>query len=175
MAMHHIATTTANGSSTAVFNNIPQTYTHLQLFFFGRSLNAATTDFTYMRFNSDMTAGNYASHWFAGDGATPFSSGQTGQNYIYGTIFPGGTATANVFGCQIVDILDYRNTSKNKTVKILGGFDSNGSGASRVVGGLWLSTSAITSLVCSVANAFEAVGTRVSLYGITSNPVATGA
>lgn len=174
MTMHHIATATANGNSTATFNNIPQTFSHLQIRFYGRSLNGATTDFTYIRFNNDQTPGNYASHWLAGDGATPFASSQTGQNYLYGTIFPGGTATANTFGCQIVDIIDYTNTSKNKTIKLMGGFDSNGSGAARLVSGLWINTAAITSLVCSVANAFEAVGSKVSLYGITSSPT-TGA
>lgn len=174
MTMHHIATITANGSSTVAFDNIPQTYTHLQLRYSGRSLNGGTTDFTYLRFNGDSTAGNYASHWLAGDGATPFSSGQTGTGYFYGTIFPGGSATANVYGVKIVDITDYRNTSKNKTIRIIGGFDSNGTGAARIVSGCWFNTNAITQIVCSVANAYDTAGSTLSLYGITSSPT-TGA
>lgn len=175
MTMHHIATITANGSSTVSFDNIPQTFTHLQIRYSGRSLNGATTDFTYLRFNYDLTAGNYASHWLAGDGATPFSSNQTGTNYFYGTIFPGGTATANVYGAKIVDITDYKNTSKNKTIRIIGGFDSNGTGAARIVSGCWFSTAAIQSIICSTANAYDAAGSTLSLYGITDNPVSTGA
>lgn len=175
MTMHHIASFTSNGSQSIAFSNIPQDYSHLQIRFTGRSLNSGTTDFTYMRFNNDMTSGNYASHWLAGEGTTAFSSAQTGQNYLFGTIFPGGTATANFQGSLIIDILDYASTTKNKTVKMIGGFDANGSGAIRLVGGLWLSTSAITSLVCSNANAFDAAGTRGDLYGITSNPIKTGA
>lgn len=175
MTMHHIATVIANGSSTVAFQNIPQTYSHLQIRYSGRSLNGATTDFTYLRFNNDLTSGNYASHWLAGDGATAFASNQTGQSYFYGTIFPGGTATSNLFGCQIVDIFDYSSTSKNKTLKLIGGFDSNGIGAARLVSGVWLSTAAINQVVCSTANAYDAVGSTVTLYGITSNPIATGA
>lgn len=174
MTMHHIATVTANGSSTVDFQNIPQTFQHLQLRYSGRSLNGATTDFTYIRFNGDTTAGNYASHWLAGDGATAFADKQTGTTYLFGTIFPGGTATTNLYGSKIVDIIDYSNTSKNKTVKMIGGFDSNGNGSARLVSGVWLSTSAITSVICSVANAYDVAGSTLSLYGITSSPT-TGA
>jgi hypothetical protein len=33
-----------------------------------------------------------------------------------------------VFGVAIIDILDYANTSKNKTVRALSGEDENGAG-----------------------------------------------
>lgn len=174
MTMHHIATITADGVSTVAFTNIPQTYSHLQIRYSGRSLNGATTDFTYLRFNNDLTSGNYASHWLAGDGATAFASNQTGQNYFYGTIFPGGTSTANLYGSKIIDILNYASTSKTKTLRLLGGFDSNGTGAARLVSGVWLSTAALTSITCSVANAYDAAGSTLTLYGITNNPIATG-
>ena len=173
--MHYIATATSTGSSDLRFSNIPQTFQHLQIRYFLRSTNSpATTDFSFMRFNSDFTAGNYASHWVAGDGATAFSDKQTGTNYAFGTIIPGGGAATNLYGAGIVDIYDYSNTSKNKTFKIIGGFDSNGTGSARLVSGLWLSTSGITDIYCTSPNNYSAAGSIATLYGFTSNPIATG-
>jgi hypothetical protein len=47
---------------------------------------------------------------------------------------------------MIFDILDYTNTNKYKTVRMLGGVDFNGSGEVDFMSGLWLNTSAITRI-----------------------------
>jgi hypothetical protein len=41
---------------------------------------------------------------------------------------PRNGATANAFGVGIIDILDYANTNKYKTIKSLDGCDLNGAG-----------------------------------------------
>jgi hypothetical protein len=46
----------------------------------------------------------------------------------------------------VLDILDYANTNKFKTVRSLTGVDANGSGFVALMSGLYRSTTAITSI-----------------------------
>jgi hypothetical protein len=169
----------AGGASNINFGSIPQTFTHLQIRVFGR------TDYDrgagnlvpvsiYCNFNSD-TATNYSWHVLAADGASTTSQNGTNTSGIHiGTSsIPAFRAPASVFGSFIVDILDYANTSKFKTVRTLGGVDQNGSGATTLDSGNWRSTAAINLLSFTADGNFVA-GSRADLYGIqTSN--ATGA
>jgi hypothetical protein len=177
--MHWIATALGNGATDTAFTNIPQTFTHLQIRVTARSSQSAATDFLYMRcgtngVNADFGT-NYRFHSLIGDGAST-ASGAAGSatTYIEMPIVPAATATANLFGSTIIDILDYTNTSKFKVIRGLGGYDANGSGNVRLQSGLYMSTSAINLLVVATGNNFPTTGSRVDLYGITSNP-ATGA
>lgn len=142
-----IATTTvgAGGTSTITFSSIPSTYTHLQLRVLGRSTRSAGVDILSMQMNSD-TGSNYADHVLYGDGSTV----QTDLNINYATIniqrLASSFLSSNIFSGFVIDILDYKNTNKNKTVRYLSGYDANGSGRVLFGSGLWRSTSAITSL-----------------------------
>jgi hypothetical protein len=172
--MFPIATLAGNNTTQLVFTNIPQTFTHLQIRASSRSGTgyAQTNDLSFCRFNGDAGS-NYRAHAMYGDGssATAVNSSDT---YIRLPQVTGNNATAGNFGHYIVDILDYSNANKNKTVRASGGFDLNGSGQVWVNSGVWINTSAITSITIGAGNWFDAVGTRFDLYGIsTSN--ATGA
>jgi len=157
--------------------NIPQTFTHLQLRVFARSTytGGATSNYQGIYFNGAPTSNNYPTHILLGDGSSVSSSSNLTSNQIipdsYST--PSGTATANVFSINIWDILDYTNTNKNKTVRVLSGFDANGSGRVSLGSGFWTSTSAITQIDVTTVNYFAA-GSRFDLYGIQSSPT-TGA
>jgi len=155
------------GTATITFANIPSGYRHLQIRGFGQSSRATYGwDDVIIRFNGD-TASNYARHYLGGNGSSAYAgSANTPGTYIYtDSIIGSSTAGANVFGSFIMDILDYSSTSKNKTVRTLGGTDLNGTvggqgGRITMNSGLWFATpAAISSIVLSTAS-----GTNFSQY-----------
>lgn len=156
----------SGGSSTITFSSIPSTYTHLQVRGIARGTTASDRTDVLMRINSD-TGNSYAGHQINGDGST-VSAGTLGGtppvNYLYPVYLTAASATASVFGAVIIDILDYANTNKYKTIRSLGGSDINGSGNILFRSGLWQSTSAITSIVFSMSD--FAQYSHFALYGI---------
>jgi hypothetical protein len=160
--------TIASSSGAAAgrtFIDIPQTYKHLQIRMIVRDLSASNPSACFIRFNGD-TSSNYAYHNLQGNGATASSSGTASQGYIIGPLIPGSTQLTNNYGCVIVDILDYTNTNKNTTIRTIGGYDNNGSGAVSLTSGLWLNTAAITSIQVGAFYQSDDTYTRISLYGI---------
>jgi hypothetical protein len=143
-----IATVTvgSGGSSSISFTSIPGTFTHLQLRFIARTNRATTNDWAEIRFNSD-TGSNYAFHFMYGEGSgsgTAFNG--INQTYAEVPSMTADGASANMFAGFVVDILDYKDTNKFKTLRLLGGNDMNGSGVINFGSGLWRSSSAITSI-----------------------------
>jgi hypothetical protein len=171
-AMIPIETVTvgAGGASSITFSNIPNTYTHLQI----RGLSRSTTsgngaDGLFIQFNAD-TGANYARHYIAGTGSAAVGDGQSAQGFIVGGYCPRAGQLANCFGVSIIDILDYSNTNKNKTVRSLGGVETNFTssfpGYATLFSGLWVNTAAITSIkLYSEANNLSQYSS-LALYGI---------
>lgn len=161
-----IATITAGagGISSAIFSNIPQTYTHLQVRILTRSTFSASNWPIFVQPNGSSSS-VYAYHNFQGDGSTVSASGASSQTLMQLGETSAASATANVFGAFVIDILDYTNTNKNKTVRTLYGFDLNGSGIVGMRGGLFASTTAITSLNFGTGSNF-AEYSSFALYGI---------
>jgi hypothetical protein len=160
-----IATTTLSSTATSVtFSSIPSTYTHLQLRI--SMLTSTAGQVISAQFNGD-TAANYAWHALVGNGsAASAHAGSSSSNFVvFGRLV--GTSTTNPTGV-IMDILDYANTNKYKTSRILGGIDNNGTGEVNFDSALWQSTSAINSIYLSPFNG--AIGfsanSSFALYGI---------
>lgn len=157
-----IATVTGTGSaSTLSFTSIPSTYTHLQI----RGINNDTVGYSInMNFNSD-TATNYTAHQLYGDGTTVSSFGAANLGYIFAGV--AGYASSLTVAPMIVDILDYANTNKYKTCRMLTGNDSNGvyTGYMQFNSGVWRSTSTITRIDLSITSSFSTNAT-FALYGI---------
>ena len=175
MSMYPIASQTvgAGGASSITFSSIPSTFTHLQVRILARSTTAgANAIYNFSAFNSDGGS-NYSYHTLQGDGSSAFAGGYATQTNMQFRDLPGATATANAFGVAIVDILDYANTSKYKTLRYLGGYDVNGSGLVGIDSGLWQSTSAINTFTINTYSNFAQYST-FQLYGITTSNV-TGA
>jgi hypothetical protein len=158
-------TVPSGGVSTIEFAGIPTggQYTHLQIRLFVRPTSSSNGP-VFMQLNND-TGSNYTRHSLRGDGSTAYSSGSASQTSMYFNGFntyAGGTDRPTV---SIIDILDYANTSKNKTVRTLAGLENNGSGEVGLYSGLWLNTNAITSI-----KLFDNVNygeyTQAALYGI---------
>ena len=165
-AYDSIATTTVGGAGAAsiTFSSIPSTYTHLQI----RGINKTTagTGNEWLTFQVNGATTNIAArHTLYGDGSTITSEGET-TTQSYWFAFGSADSTASVFGAVIMDVLDYANTSKNKTFKTLSGWDKNGSGFSAFNSNLWNSTSAITSLTIIPRTNSFAQYTSFALYGI---------
>jgi hypothetical protein len=148
-----VATATAN----IEFTNIPQTYTHLQI----RGIMKSTSTATQVAGYFNNTTPTVWWHELYGDGST------AGSVAVNGSYLGFSYCTQNDFSAMVLDVLDYRNTNKNKTVRSLTGYDANGSGYMFFRSGLWTNTAAISSVKISTlgANNF-AVGTQFALYGV---------
>jgi hypothetical protein len=140
-------------------------YKHLQIRAVARDTGTAQLVSTGVRFNSD-TATNYSYHRFFGQGTTTASGGFINQTAMYYAGTPGSSATANIFGAAIVDILDFSATTKNKTIKTLSGNMGSTDSVTAFASGLWRSTAAITSITLIPELTAHAIGSRFSLYGI---------
>lgn len=144
-----IATTTvgAGGSSTITFSSIPSTYKHLQIRAIMRSTFSDTDSFLKINLNSD-TGSNYPNHFLTGNGATVGAFGYSTTQYPYAffSMYPAALASASLYGAAVVDLLDYADTNKNKTMRCLGGYDVNGAGVARLNSAVWLNTAAVTRI-----------------------------
>ena len=168
-----IATATAAGGETSfTFSSIPSTYKHLQIRILYKDTYSTTanTQVTQLQFNGD-TGTNYVYHYLQGNGTSATAGGATGQTAAF-VVNSGGTSAAgqtSIFGVGIADILDYASTSKNKTIRSIGGLNNNTTSTSIYLGlssSLWLNTAAITSIKILPGNIAFAAGTTFALYGI---------
>jgi hypothetical protein len=161
-----IATVTGTGSSgTLTFSSIVGTYSHLQIRGIGRSDYAGANVQVAVRFNSD-TASNYSGHYMVGNGSTTTASGAANQTFGEGGQVTGATSTASAMGVAVLDILDYANTNKYKTLRSLSGFDANGSGQALLTSGNWRNTAAITSITLIAGAGNWTTASTFALYGI---------
>jgi hypothetical protein len=152
--------TVGTAVSSIEFTSIPATYTHLQIRMFTRNATAESND--YLQFNAD-TGSNYAWHELWADGANAFSSNGTSTTFIKANY---AFTDASIFGTSVIDILDYKDTNKYKTVRALAGVDKNGAGYVFLRSGHWRSNSAITSIkLFPAANNF-AQYSSFALYGV---------
>ena len=174
-AYDSLATVTvgSGGVASITFAGIPSTYKHLQI----RAL-VQETRATYgisefnLTFNSDSGA-NYSHHGLWGDGGSASASGNASTNFIRVGNGTFGTNTGASFGAGIIDILDYANTSKYKTMRALTGVDVNGTvggigGRVGLFSGAWYNTSTVSSFVltpASPATDFTQYS-QFSLYGV---------
>ena len=168
-----IATATPAGSSTFTWSSIPTTYKHLQIRCIARTTDAAVdTYYGQIRFNGD-TGTNYWGHMLTGNGASATGNFNSSANskllwgYTIPTAGDGGT-----FSGGVIDILDYQDTNKYKTMRALSGYDTNGTqndtyvkgGIVQLCSGVWNNTVAVTSI--TIIGGTFSTGTQFALYGI---------
>jgi len=164
-AYDSLATVTLSASAASItFAGIPSGYKHLQIRNLSRTDRAVTYTSNIIRLNGDTTNSNYSQHELFGNGST-VSTGGGGSSPIY-SLIPGTSTTASVFEGEVIDILDYANTSKNKTVRILSGYDGNGSGSIFFGSGSWMSTSAVTSITFTATSGNIVANSQFALYGV---------
>ena len=160
-AYDSIATAVGTGSSgTITFSSIPSTYTHLQIRLIANTGASANIN---VRYNSD-TGSNYAYHQLVGDGSSASAAAVSSSTVQYG-----GYSTSSDYGVAVIDILDYANTNKYKTLRSLHGSDANGAGLVLLRSGLWQNTNAINTINLISTSGNFTTGSSFALYGIRGN------
>ena len=166
-----IATVTvgAGGAATVSFTSIPSTYKHLEIRSMARDARAISgANPINMSFNSDVTYTNYRQHYLYGDGASAGAGTlQASGSYASGGDSAGASNGASIFAVNIISILDYTNTNKNKVSRVLHGIDTNGGGQIVLDSSLWLNTAAITQIDLTAKSSSGFVQySSFALYGI---------
>lgn len=152
----------SGGSTSVTLSSIPSTYTHLQVRMLVKDTAADSSSETYMQINS--TNMEYT-HQLIGNGAS--ASATSGTVSAIGDTTSNQLGQNNMFGVFIIDILDYTNNNKNKVIRALNGVDRNGGGVIKLVSGLRVSTSAVTSLTFTLQSGRTfAEYSQFALYGI---------
>lgn len=156
----------AGGASSVTFSSIPSTYQHLQVRFIARISTSDTAENTWLRFNGD-TGSNYSYHFLDGNGSSASAGGAASQTRILAGRAGAASSGSNIFGVNVLDVLDYASTNKNTTARILGGIDRNGDGNIRLDSGAWFNTAAVTSLTITPTTSNNFVQySHFALYGI---------
>jgi hypothetical protein len=157
------ATIPSGGLASITFAGIPTGYKHLQIRAIGRA-SAVATNWS-MTFNGDTNNANYYSrHLMYADGSTVASVfNQTLVGITGGSLAPTVTSLSSP---NIIDLLDYADVSKNKTVRYLAGYDNNGSGIILLGSGLWINTAAISNIVIASYGGTIAENSQFALYGV---------
>lgn len=157
----------ASSASSVTFSSIPSDFKHLQIRMAHRNTRTGSGNgLMVLEFNGD-TGANYSMHELVGNGSTVTSNATfaVDQNFMGLAFSPEASNTTSAFAGTVVDILDYSNTSKNKTVRSLGGVAASTNRIS-LISGHWRNTSAVTSINMYVFSGSLLTGSRFSLYGI---------
>jgi hypothetical protein len=175
-----IATVTAaGGESTLSFSSISSAYKHLQIRGIHRVSGSFYTGDVFMRVGAGSidSGNNYSNHIIVGDGTSAAAAGGGSRSSVMGFDYynsVGSLATTGMFAACVIDLLDYANTNKYKTMRFLEGREINRNDTdSRVYfeSGLWQSTSAISNVQFACLNGAGSAGTFIAgttfaLYGI---------
>ena len=167
-----IATLTASGGeANLTFNSIPSTYKHLQIRYIAKdAYTSGSALFSLASMQLNATGGtSYADHYLTGDGTSVNVGGNVSTaaiGTVYGSTY--GPAT-NTYAAGIINIHDYASSTKNKTVRGMTGANFNNTDTAFGItlgSGLFMSTSAITSIKFLPAVTSFGAGSTFSLYGI---------
>lgn len=160
--------TSTGSSGTITFTSIPQNYKHLQIRGIFRSSETTGTNIYINLINND-SGNNYAAHRIQGDGSSASAAGNASQPNIFAGRAPGTGTTTGTMGAIILDIHDYSSTTKNKTLRMLSGQDSNNTYAGLISlrSGLWQNTNAINAISFDLgAGVTFSTSTTFALYGM---------
>jgi hypothetical protein len=159
------ATVTSGGSGGAIsFSSIPQTYSHLQIRAFvqntgtGSGSGGTTANVTLngQAFTTD--------HYLYANGSSVSAGQTTPYGFFMNTPYSSNT---NIFSAGVWDLLDYTNTTKNKVVRNLGGYDANGSGEIALISNLYTyNTNAINTITITPSSNNFSAGSIFALYGV---------
>lgn len=162
-----LATVTLSASTANVsFAGIPTGYKHLQVR--GIALGtAAASGSLFCQVNSDGGS-NYTRHELSGNGSTASAYGAASQTAVNMYGYYDNISNNNYPLAFVMDILDYANTNKYKTFRVLSGMDKNGANYGEIFlkSSVWMSSSAITSLNIYIGGQNLATYSSIALYGV---------
>jgi hypothetical protein len=154
--------TLGSAAATVTFSNIPGTYTDLRLVMSAGETSSGSGGF--ITFNNDGGTGSlYSFTRMSGDGTNASSARGTNRNtntWVFGNGIVVPTTPTDV---SIVDIMDYANTTTNKTA-----LNRENNAAGGIVANviLWRNTNAITRIDITYTGANFVAGSTFRLYGI---------
>jgi hypothetical protein len=159
----------ANNSSSQVqftSGGVWSAYSHLQLRIVARQYwVSGAPDATNLKVTLNNTGTTYRTHFLRGAGSSVASGEQSGNANFNRT--PVSTSlTSNDFGSMVIDILDVNSTTKNKTMRSLGGMTFSYGRWIELASAARFETNAITSLEVIANSGTLGSGTRISLYGV---------
>ena len=158
-------TTLTTSASSVTFSGLGaySDYKHLQIRMVARSDNAAVQDNNWLEFNGDTTSSNYKYHALVGNGSSVSSFG--GSPLFLNEVTAASEATGN-FAVKVIDILDFSSASKNTTTRTLMGKTGTAGQRAALSSGLWIDTTAVTSIRTYLSNGSFIAGSRFSLIGV---------
>jgi hypothetical protein len=115
---------------------------------------------TLIQVNSD-TGSNYSSTFLYGNGTSALSARVSSNTYGYANY--GSAVFTSTFNVQIVQFMNYSNTTTNKTFLARGNEAASGTDA---IVNLWRSTTAISTIKVYPSAQNWATGSTFTLYGI---------
>lgn len=149
-------------TSSVTFSNIDQSYTDLQIVVQGLHDGAGSSVNNWrLQFNGD-TGSNYSDTFFIASSTSPTSSRDSNGTVIYAGLI--GQTSSTFFPTNIIDILSYSSTTKNKSLLCKG---ASGSEYMNLSAGTWRNTSAITSIKFFMSGQNIKAGATFDLYGIS--------
>lgn len=148
----------ATAVQSITFAGVPTGYKHLQIR--ASALGSSNNDDVTARFNN-VSSNSYSYHEMRGTGSSVTSGGAANISFVYVGTNALTTEFPTVF---IMDILDYAS-SKNKSVQVLQGKDSNGGGTLSLFSSAYRGTEAIANITISCGGTFTQ-HSSFALYGV---------
>jgi hypothetical protein len=155
--------TLGSAAATVTFGSIPATYRDLIVVVFSRDTNVSILTTQFLRLNSVSSGNLYSTQIMTGTGGGASAATTTSQNEFGIGQSNGSTSTADTFGQNIWQIMDYSSTDKHKTILLR----TSAQDITRAGSGKFASTSAITTVNILAGTSFVA-GSTFALYGIVA-------
>ena len=161
-------TTLTSSASSITFSGLSAyatDYKHLQIRAVGQ-VNQTNDSLhnIFMRLNSD-TGNNYAQHLLYGQGSSVIADAAASTNFMYARNVFGSKANTAYAGSVVIDFLDIHSSSKNTTMRALGGATQPGEKQIGITSGLWNNTAAVTTILLYLNSGSFSAGSRFSLIG----------
>lgn len=158
-----IITAVPSGSSTSItIDNIPQGYKSLHLRINARTNGSGSTNGAVLVYANDALP-PYNHFMYQSGANSTFNSGSGTSGYAMN--MPTGVAGPAYFGSAIIDIEDYADTNKYKTLINKNGYSYN-DGDMFLYSAYWNTMSPITKLTFTSTNGNWNSGSTFALYGI---------
>jgi len=167
------SSTLTAGASSFTFSNLPTSYHTFRMIFQGKETTTSTGfdgRSAEIRLNGDTVGSNYMISYLYGTAGADAANAEDKGSYtgfsVGAVISDSGTNPDNTYyrGILSLEISGANSTSLYKNVRTTGG---NGQGPTvRRLSGLWISTSAVTSITVLDISRNLGPGTLIELYGM---------
>lgn len=161
-----LGSTELTGSAASITIAVPAGFNALMGYWGARSDTASAVVNMVLRLNGD-TGNNYRWQAVQVENATVTGSNSAGAtSFIEIGVAPAATATANYFGCGDFSIPAPGGTLFKTAIGKSFGIDTTSDSFVGTYGGMWLSTSAITSVSLIATSGNLVAGSMFTLYGM---------